>query len=241
MEPNRTFSEVSTVTDALSAAERLAEELLQARSAELPAVPHSFRRDVLRAASRAEAQRQAFRWRVLGLVAAGAMLFGTFARIAVLEARRIRQMGSTPSSQTGPVMNSYPQATFPANPDLTPPQPPRAPDFVAPRVDGPIPDSAAPSEANPSPNGEGNLVDQPASEGAPAKPQPPATPDPGKSNPRPDEVPQPVDPRQGPILGQFETDTAPLEEAFRQRREKLALLTQLTAAPRNPVSLTPAQ
>lgn len=229
MEPNTPFSEASPFTEPLSAAERLAEELLLARPAELPVVSRSLRRNVLGAATRAEAARQAWKWRVLGLAAAGAMLCGTFARIAVLEARRIRQTWTAPSSQTGPVINSFPQPTFPATPAPTPPQP-LAPDFVSPPVEGPIPDSTPPGDANPSPEGEGNLVDRPASEGAPAKPQPPAIPNPGKSNPRADEIPQPVDPRQGPILGQFETDTAPLEEAFRQRREKLALLTQLTSA-----------
>ncbi len=229
MEPNTPFSEALPVTEPLSVAERLAEELLQARSAELPTVPRSLRRHVLGAATRAEAARRAWRWRVLGLVAAGAMVCGTFVRIAVLEARRLRQ-SSTQYNQSVPVQNSFPQSTFPVLPDPAPPPPTRAPDFVSPPVEGPIPDSAVPGEANPSTEAEGNLADQPASEAAPAKPQPPATPDPAKSDRDPNEVPRPVDPRQGPILGQLDTDTAPLEEAFRQRREKLALLTQLTSA-----------
>jgi hypothetical protein len=229
MEPNIPFSEASPVNEPLSAAERLVEELLQARSAELPAVPRSLRRNVLGAATRAEAARQAWKWRVLWLTAAGALVCGTFVRIAVLEARRLR-LKSNQYYPSGPVLNSFPQSTFPVVPDPTPPQPPPAPDFVSPPVNGPIPDSAGPGEANPSREVPGNLADQPASETAPAKPQPPATPDPAKSEAVPDEVPRPVDPRQGPILGQFDTDTAPLEEAFRQRREKLALLTQLNSA-----------
>ena len=229
MEPNTPFSEALPVNEPLSAAERLTEELLQARSAELPTVPRSLRRNVLGAATRAEAARRAWKWRVLGLAAAGAMVCGTFVRIAVLEARRLRQV-DTGVNQSGPVQNSYPQSSFPVLPDPASLPPPQAPDFVSPPAEGPIPDSAAPGEANPSREAPGNLVDQPASETAPAKPQPPATPNPAKSEAVPDEVPRPVDPRQGPILGQFDTDTAPLEEAFRQRREKLAVLTQLFPA-----------
>ena len=229
MEPNTPFSEALPVTEPLSVAERLAEELLQARSAELPTVPRSLRRNVLGAATRAEAARRAWKWRVLGLAAAGAMVCGTFVRIAVLEARRLRQ-AEIQFNQSVPLQNSFPQSRFPMLPDPAPPQPAPASEFVSPPVEGSIPDSAVPGEANPSTEAEGNLVDQPASEAAPAKPRPPATPDPAKLDRGSDEAPQPVDPRQGPILGQFETDTAPLEEAFRQRREKLALLTQLTSA-----------
>lgn len=229
MEPHPPLSESSLFTEPLSAAERFSEELLQSQHPDLPAVSKAFRRNVVGAATRAQAARQAWKWRVLGMLAVGAMLCGTFLRIAVLEARRLRQ---TPNSfeQTAPVINSFPYSALPDPADPTQPQPTQPPNFASPPVDGPISDSAAPDEPNSSNEAPGNLVDQPASETAPAKPQPPATPDPAKSERGADEVPQPVDPRQGPILGQFDVDTAPLEEAFRQRREKLALLTQLTSA-----------
>jgi hypothetical protein len=231
MESNSPFSEASPVNEPLSAAERMAEELLLARATELPAVPRSFRRNVLGAATRAEAARQAWKWRLLGMAAAGAILCGTLLRIGVLEARRLQQ-AQNDLNQSGPVINSFPQSSFPAPADPTPPQPTQPPEIVVPPVDGSIPGSTGPGKPNSSNEAPGNLVDQPASKTAPAKPQPPATPDPAKSDLVPDEVPQPVDPRQGPILGVFEVDTAPLEQAIRQRREKLALLT---ASPLSPV------
>jgi hypothetical protein len=229
MKPQLPLSDSSLITEPLSAAERSSEELLLSQSPDLPPVSRAFRRNVVGAATRAHAARQAWKWRVLGMVAVGAMLCGTYLRIAVLEARRLRQT-SSPHYQSGPVINSFPYSVLPDPADPTQPQPTQAPEFVSPSVDGPNPESAAPDEPNSSNADPGNLVDQPASETAPAKPQPPATPDPGKSERGADEVPQPVDPRQGPILGQFDVDTTPLEEAFRQRREKLALLTQLTSA-----------
>jgi hypothetical protein len=229
MEPNSSFSDGLPVNEPLSPAERLAEELLLARAAELPDVRRSFRRNVLGAATRAEAARQAWKWRMLGLVAAGAMLCGTMLRIGVLEARRLRE-ASMDFNQSGPVINSFPYSASPDPANPAPPQTTQPPEIALPPVDGSIPGSTGPGEPNTSNEAPGNVVDQPASKAAPAKPQPPATPDPAKSDRGADEVPQPVDPRQGPILGQFDVDTAPVEEAFRQRREKLALLTQLTSA-----------
>ena len=162
MESNSPFSEASPVNEPLSAAERMAEELLLARATELPTVPRSLRRNVLGAVTRAEAARQAWKWRLLGVAAAGAMLCGTLLRIGVLEARRLRE--SPVPFETGPVINSFPQPSFQAPADPTPPQPTQPPEIVVPPVDGSIPGSTGPGKPNSSNEAPGNLVDQPASE-----------------------------------------------------------------------------
>jgi len=225
MESNASLPESSLANDPLLPQELRPTERLLAQHANLPAVSNSLRRNVLGAASRAAAARSAWKWRALGLLAAGGLLCGTFWRIALLESRRLedQRLQQIQNNLNNPFQQPVlPPPTFPSPPVDDNSQ---SPGLQSPPFATPVPAGNGPGRKSPDADTPGNLVDQPASEAAPARPAPPATPDPARSEIVPDEVPQPVDPRQGPLLGQFETDTDRLEEAFRQRREKLALMT----------------
>jgi len=221
MEPNASLPESSLANEQL-----LSEELLLARHAELPPVPGSFRRRVLGSANRAAEARSAWKWRALGLLTVGGLLGGTVWRIGVLESRRFEKLrlDQIQNNQINsfPPM-SVPQPTFPL-PPVEGESPPRGSESIP--VETPISTPTTPGPKTSDTDASENLVEQPGAEGSPARPTPPAVPNPGQPGIVPDEVPQPVDPRQGPLLGQFETETTRLEEAFRQRQEKLALMTQ---------------